>query len=48
MTENTAKFAGGSYVQHKLQDVYHPKAVDNRAPEDVIADIVAKAGIKII
>ena len=39
ISENTAKFGGGSYVQVKIQDVLEPKPVDNRTADDVIESI---------
>lgn len=42
ISENTAKFGGGSYVQVKLQDILNPKPVDNRTAEDIIDGIRKK------
>ena len=39
MTENTAKFGGGSYIEAKLQDILDPKPVDNRTADDIIEGI---------
>ena len=39
MTENTAKFAGGSYIEAKLQDILDPKPIDNRTADDIIKGI---------
>ena len=39
MTENTAKFGGGSYIEDKLQDILDPKPVDNRTADDIIDGI---------
>ena len=39
MTENTAKFGGGSYIEAKLQDILEPKPVDNRTSDDIIEGI---------
>ena len=39
MTENTAKFGGGSYIEAKLQDILEPKPVDNRTADDIIDGI---------
>ena len=39
ITENTAKIAGGSYAQVKLQDILDPKPVDNRTADDIIEGI---------
>lgn len=42
ITENTAKFGGGSYIQAKLQDILEPKPVDKRTAEDIIDGIRKK------
>ena len=39
ISENTAKFGGGSYIQVKLQDILDPKPVDNRTADDIIEGI---------
>lgn len=45
MTENTAKFAGGSFVQAKYSDLINPKPQDNRTCEEITADIVCRRGL---
>lgn len=40
--ENTAKFAGGSYIEAKLQDILDPKPIDNRTADDIIDGIRKK------
>ena len=42
ITENTAKFGGGSYIQAKLQDILEPKPIDKRTSEDIIEGIRKK------
>ena len=42
ISENTAKFGGGSYVQAKLQDILDPKPVDNRTANEIIEGIRKK------
>ena len=42
ISENTAKFGGGSYIQAKLQDILDPKPVDNRTADDIIESIRKK------
>ena len=39
MTENTAKFGGGSYIEAKLQDILEPKPVDHHTSDDIIDGI---------
>lgn len=45
ITENTAKFAGGSYMQAKYADIVNPKPQDNRTCEEITADIVRRCGL---
>jgi hypothetical protein len=42
ISENTAKFGGGAYIQAKLQDILDPKPVDKRTAEDIIEGIRKK------
>ena len=42
ISENTAKFGGGSYIQAKLQDILNPKPTDNRTANDIIEGIRKK------
>lgn len=42
ISENTAKFGGGSYIQAKLQDILNPKPTDNRTSDDIIEGIRKK------
>ena len=48
ISENTAKMGGGSYITAKLADIINPKPVDNRAGEEIAADIIKRAGIEVI
>ena len=48
ITENTAKMGGGSYITAKFSDIINPKPVDNRAGEEIAADIINRAGIEVI
>ena len=45
MTENTAKFAGGSFVQAKYSDLINPKPQDNRTCEEITAEVVKRCGL---
>lgn len=45
MTENTAKFAGGSFVQEKYSDLIDPKPEDNRTCEEITAEVVKRCGL---
>ena len=42
ISENTAKFVGGSYIEAKLSDIINPKPVDNRTADDIINGIKGK------
>ena len=42
ISENTAKFGGGFYIQAKLQDILNPKLTDNRTADEIIEGIRKK------
>ena len=42
ISENTAKFCCGSYIQAKLQDILDHKPVDNRTADEIIDGIREK------
>jgi hypothetical protein len=35
--ENTAKYAGGTYMRARYLDIEHPRPEENRTPEEIIA-----------
>ena len=45
ITENTAKMGGGSYITAKLADIIDPKKVDNRTGDEIVSDIIKRAGL---
>lgn len=45
ITENTAKFAGGSFMQVKYSELINPQKHDNRTCEEITADIVRRCGL---
>ena len=47
-TENTAKLSGGSYIGIEYSEMFHPKPKDNRTAEEIVMDVIAKAGIEVI
>lgn len=47
-TENTAKLSGGSYIGIEYSEMLHPKPKDNRTAEEIVMDVIAKAGIEVI
>lgn len=42
IAENTAKFAGGSYMTAKWADIVNPKPVETRTPEQVIEQVMTR------
>lgn len=53
MCENTAKIGGGSTISKRWVDIVESQnrrvlAHDTQSPEEIIADIVEKAGITIV
>ena len=43
--ENTAKFAGGSYIKARYIDIIEPKKVDTRTGDEIVEDIIQRAGL---
>ena len=50
IAENTAKFAGGSYIKKRYIDLIESKKQkeDKRTAQEIIDDVVNKAGIKVV
>lgn len=48
LTENTAKIAGGSYLTVSYTDIIHPKPQDERTGDEIVADVIRGAGLKIV
>ena len=48
ISENSAKMCGGSYMKAKFTDIINPKPADNRTGEEIVADIIKRAGIEVI
>ena len=48
MTENTAKQVGGSYMTAEYEDLIHPKKKDDRSGNEIAADVIRNAGIKVV
>lgn len=42
ITENTAKYAGGSYMKARYYDLENPKPVETRTGEEIISQMKAK------
>lgn len=47
VAENTARYAGGSYIKARYSDMIEPKKQDNRTCEEITADIIAQCGLTI-
>ena len=45
--ENTAKMSGGSYITAGFMDAISQKPVDNRTGEEIVADVIKKAGLEV-
>ena len=43
--KNTAKYAGGSYIKARYIDIIEPKKVDTRTGDEIVADIIKRAGL---
>ena len=48
MTENTARFAKGSYMQKRYADYLKSPVPDRRTGEQIAADVIKKAGLVVI
>ena len=42
ITENTAKYAGGSYMKGRYYDLENPKPVETRTSQEIISNMKAK------
>lgn len=48
ISENTAKYAGGKYIQARYADMIKPKPKDIRSGNEIAADVIKKAGLKLV
>ena len=48
ITENTAKYVGGSYMTTKWTDIVDPKPKDTRSGAEIAADVIKKAGLTLV
>ena len=48
LTENTAKIVGGSYLSVSYNDIINPKPNDDRTGNEIAADVIRGAGLKIV
>ncbi len=47
MTENTAKYVGGSYIKAHYDDIINPKPQDTRTGEEIAEEIIKKCGLEV-
>ncbi|MBO1680180.1 hypothetical protein [Bittarella massiliensis (ex Durand et al. 2017)] len=45
ISENTARFSGGTYARQRYYDVVNPPKEDTRTGDEIAADIIAMAGL---
>lgn len=48
ITENTARFAKGSYMKGRYADILKEPVRDNRTGEEIAAEVIQKAGLVVI
>jgi len=50
VSENTARYAGGGSLKKRFAEILdmNKKPADDRSGDDIFADVVKKAGIKVI
>ena len=48
ITENTAKYAGGSFMKMRYSDLIESKPKQEKSAEEIIDDVVKKAGLEVI
>lgn len=47
ISENTARKAGDRYLSLSYREIIHPKPVDNRTGDEIVEDVIQRAGLKI-
>ena len=47
MTENSAKYAGGSYIKAHYDDIVNPKPQDTRTGDEIAEEIIQKCGLEV-
>lgn len=48
ITENTAGLVGGSAMTLRYFDLLHPEKVDTRTGDEIAADVIKNAGLKVV
>lgn len=46
--ENVAQVSGGSYIRERWADIANPPARDARTGEEIAAEVIRKAGLKVV
>lgn len=48
ISESVARFGGGPYIEARYADIIHPKPKDTRTGNEIAADVIKRAGIKLV
>lgn len=48
ITENMAKYMGGSYIKKSLDELLEPRHVETRSGDEIAADIAKRCGLEVI
>lgn len=47
ITENTAKFAGGSYISNRYEDIIDSKPIIEKTGDEIASEIIINAGLHV-
>ena len=45
IAENTANISRGKYMKSRYHDIIHPAKVDDRTGDEIVEDIIKRAGL---
>ena len=45
ISENTANISFGQYMKERYYDIIHPAKVDTRTGDEIVEDIIKRAGL---
>ena len=48
IAENTQRYAGGVVLQKRYVEIINSKPPDNRTGDEIAADVIKKAGLKVV
>lgn len=48
ITENTAKFAGGSFMKMQYSELIDSKPKPQKSAEEIVADVIKRAGLEVV